>query len=141
MRKLRLTAIFFIVYFLNSIAVHAVEHHSGHGGNSNRGETNSGGACIKPQLAKFLPPHLATVAPEAEFSFLAFNIQKPEQITVTVKAIPVAVTAEYKEPFYVVKGKLPSSLKNTAARINVKVSAKTSHCELENGWLVKISDN
>lgn len=138
MRKPGSVAIFFIVSFFNSIAAHAVEYHSGHGGG--RGGSSSGSSCIKPQLAKFLPAHLSTVAPEAEFSFLAFNVQKPEQIAVTVKTIPVAVTTEYKEPFYVVKGKLPSSLKNTAARINVKVSAKSSHCEIENGWLVKISD-
>jgi hypothetical protein len=138
MTKSGLTAIFIMISFFNSMAAHATEHHSGHGGSM--GGSSSGGACIKPQLAKLLPAHLSTVAPEAEFSFLAFNIQKPEQIAVTVKTIPVDVTTEYKEPFYIVKGKLPSSLKNTAARINVKIISKTSHCELEKGWLVKISD-
>ena len=87
-----------------------------------------------------MPPHLATVAPEAEFSFLAFNIDKPEQTSVTVKNIPVEVTAEFKDPYYLIKGKIPASLKNTAARINIKVSAKSPHCEAENGWLLKISD-
>lgn len=138
MSKPRLAAIFFMVSFFNTMAGHSAEHHSGHGGGN--GGSSSGSSCIKPQLSKFSPAHLATMAPAGEFSFLAFNVQKPEQISVTVKSIPVEITTEYKEPFYVVKGKLPGSLKNTAARINVKVSAKSTHCKIENGWLVKISD-
>jgi len=87
-----------------------------------------------------MPPHLATIAPEGEFSFRVFNIDKPEQISVTVKNIPVEVTAEFKDPYYLIKGKIPASLVNTAARINIKVSAKSPHCEAENGWLLKIAD-
>lgn len=139
MKKARLPVIFFIISFLTIGVANASEHHSGHGGGSGGGGGGSAGACMKPHLGKFLPPHLATIAPEAEFSFLAFNIDKPEQITVTVKNIPVELTAEYKDPFYLVKGKIPASLVNTAARINVKVSAKSPHCETENGWLLKIS--
>ncbi len=82
----------------------------------------------------------ATVTPGAEFSFLVFNIDKPEQVSVTVKNIPVEVTAEFKDPYYLFKGKLPASLVSTAARINIKVNAKSPHCEAENGWLLKISD-
>jgi hypothetical protein len=40
----------------------------------------------------------------------------------------------------VITGKIPASLVNTAARINIKVSAKSPHCEAEDGWLLKISD-
>jgi hypothetical protein len=71
---------------------------------------------------------------------LVFNIDKPEQVAVTVKNIPVEVTAEFKDPYYLFTGKMPASLVNTAARINVKVSAKSPHCETENGWLLKITD-
>jgi hypothetical protein len=104
------------------------------------GGGGGGTACMKPHLSKFLPAHLTTVVPGAEFSFIAINIHKPQQISVTVKNIPVPVAAEFKDPFYLVKGRLPESLHNTAARINIKVTAKSSHCEAENGWLLKITE-
>ncbi len=115
----------------------AAEHHSGHGGGN--GRSGGGGNCVKPHLSKFIPAHLATIAPEAEFSFIALNIDNPEQISVTVKNIPVEITTEYKDPFYLVKGKLPATLSDTFARININVSAKSPHCENEKGWLVKIT--
>lgn len=139
MKKPRLLAMLFVMALFTG-AANASEHHSGHGGgNKGGGGGGNPGACGKPHLGKFLPAHLATVRPGAEFSFLAFNIDKPEQIAVTVKNIPVEVTAEFKDPFYLVKGNLPAELVNTAARINVKVSAKSPHCEAENGWLLKIA--
>lgn len=139
MKKTRSLAIFFIITFLNMSATNASEHHSGHGGGSGGGGGSSAGSCGKPQLGKFMPPHLASIAPEGEFSFRVFNIDKPEQIAVTVKNIPVEVNAEFKDPYYLIKGKMPASLVNTAARINIKVSAKSPHCEAENGWLLKIT--
>lgn len=138
MTQKKLLGLFFMIAFLNSDAINASEHHSGHGGGA-RG-SSSPGTCEKVRVSKFLPPHLATVVPEVEFSFLVFNIDKPEQVSVTVKNIPVDFTAEFKDPFYLIKGKLPASLVNTAARINIKVSAKSSHCEAEDGWLLKIAD-
>lgn len=140
MKKFKILAIVFSVSCFAAGAAQATEHHSGHGGGANGGGSGGGGECIKARLAKFLPAHLATVAPESEFSFVAYNIQKPEQVAVTVKSIPVELDAEFKDPFYLMKGKLPAALNNTMARINVKVSAKSSHCEAENGWLVKITD-
>jgi hypothetical protein len=140
MKKPRLLVIFLIISFFNIGATHAAEHHSGHGGNSGGGGGSSAGTCGKPHLGKFLPPHLATITPEGEFSFLVFNIDKPEQVAVTVKSIPVEVTAEFKDPYYLFTGKIPAALVNTAARINIKVSAKSPHCEAEDGWLLKISD-
>jgi len=139
MKTPRLLAFFFIVSCFNVSAVNAAEHHSGHGANSGGGGGGESG-CLKPQLTKFLPANLATVAPGSTFSFLAFNVSKPEQIEVTVKAIPVEVTTEDKESFYLVKGNLPANLVNTTARINIKVNAKNPRCNGENGWLVKISE-
>jgi hypothetical protein len=104
------------------------------------GGGGSENACSKPQLTKFLPENLATVAPGSAFSFYAFNVEKPEQITVTVKTIPVEVTTEDKDSFFIVKGKLPAELVNTTARINIKVNAKIPRCSGENGWLVKIAE-
>jgi hypothetical protein len=59
---------------------------------------------------------------------------------VTVKNQPVAIEAEFKDPFYLVTAKLPAELHHTAARINIKVSAKTPRCEAENGWLLTITE-
>lgn len=134
-------ALFFLASCLTAVTGYASEHHSGHGASS-AGGSGSGGenGCLKPQLTKFLPAHLATVAPGSAFSFLAFNVSNPRQIEVNVKSIPVAVTTEDKETFYLVKGKLPAELANTTARINIKVNAKLSRCNGENGWLVKIAD-
>ena len=139
MKTPRLLAIFFMVSYFTVSAGYASEHHSGHGAGSGGGGAGENG-CLKPQLTKFLPANLATVAPGSAFSFLAFNVEKPEQIKVTVKTIPVEVTTEDKESFYLVKGNLPAELVNTTARINIKVNAKVSRCNGENGWLVKIAE-
>lgn len=136
MKKTILSA---LVLLVSTGVVYATEHHSGHAA-AMGGGGGSGGDCMKPHLTKFLPAHLSTVVPEAEFSFFALNVNKPEQISVTVKNIPVEISAEYKDPYFLVKGKLPASLSNTFARINIKVSAKSLHCEGESGWLVKIAD-
>lgn len=138
MKTPKLLAIFFIVYCVNVSAAYAAEHHSGH---NMAGGGGGESGCLKVQLNKFMPANLAIVAPGSAFSFWAFNVEKPEQIKVTVKSIPVEVTTETKEGFYLVKGKLPADLVNTAARINIKVTAKHPKCNGENGWLVKITEN
>ncbi|MDP1969356.1 MAG: hypothetical protein Q8K42_00280, partial [Methylobacter sp.] len=94
MKTPRLLALFFIVSCFNVSAGHAAEHHSGHGASTGGGGGEN--ACLKPQLTKFLPANMATVAPGSAFSFLAFNVEKPEQIKVTVKTLPVEVTTEDK---------------------------------------------
>ena len=140
MKKPRLLVVFFIITFFNIGTVGAAEHHSGHGGGAAGGGGSTASTCGKPQLGKFLPPHLATIRPAGEFTFLVFNIDKPEQVAVTVKNMPVEIAAEFKDPYYLFTGKIPASLVNTAARINIKVSAKSPHCEAEDGWLLKITD-
>jgi hypothetical protein len=128
-----------MIALLSSGVVIASEHHSGHGG----GPKSSGGSastCGKPQLAKFSPIHLANVAPGSIFSFYAYNIDKPEYVSATVKNIAVELSAEFKDPFYLIKGKLPASLVDTAARINIKVTGKSPHCETEDGWLLLIGN-
>lgn len=120
--------------------VNAAMDHSRHRGMSANSES-SGAACIHPHLDKINPAHLSTVAPGSEFSFVIFNIDKPEQIAVTVKKQPVDITTEFKDPYFVVKGKLPDTLKDTAARVDVKINSKYSSCRAEEGWLLKISDH
>jgi hypothetical protein len=138
MNKSKLLALFFVIF--NISVAHAAMDHSSHGGGGGSSGGGGGGACEKPHLSKFLPVNLALVPPSSEFSFRALNIQHPEQISVTVKNIPVEVVAEFKDPYYAVTAKLPDSLRNTVARINIKVSGKHAHCEAEDGRLVKISE-
>lgn len=126
-----------ILSLLFAHTLEASEHHSGHGGMAGGGG-GSASQCQKARLERFNPPHLAKVSPGADFSFYAFNIESPEQLSATVKKVPVELTAEFKEPYFLVKGKLPSNLTKTAARIDIKASAKSSHCEEEKGWLLII---
>ncbi len=136
MNKSTLLALLFVTF--NISVANAEMDHSAHGGGGKGGGTSA--TCEKPHLSRFLPANLALVPPSSEFSFRAINIQHPEQISVTVKNIPVEIVAEFKDPFYAVTAKLPDSLRNTVARINIKVSGKSAHCEAENGWLLKISE-
>ncbi len=69
MNKPKLLTIFFIISFLNSGATIASEHHSGHGGGNKGGGGSGGSSCEKARVGKFLPPQMATVSPEGEFSF------------------------------------------------------------------------
>lgn len=133
-------ALFLIAYCVNANIAQATEHHSGHVGGGGGGARNSDSNCLKPQLTNFLPANLAMVTPGAAFSFWAVNVSKPKHIEVTVKTIPVAVTVEDKDSYYLVKGHLPTELVNTAARINIKVNTPIAKCNAENGWLVKISE-
>jgi len=137
MKKSKLLALLGLLSLFNM--ADATAGASGHAGHSAGGGGGSEG-CLKPHLSKFMPAHLSTVAPGSEFSFMAVGVQHPEQISATVKSIPIELTVEDKEAFYLVKGKLPPSLTKTAARINIKVTSKYSRCDAENGWLLKIAD-
>ena len=118
----------------------AAMDHSGHTGSGGGSSEASGSACIRPHLDKIKPERLATVAPGSEFSFVVFNIDKPEQVSVAVKNQHVNIETEFKDPFYVVRGKIPDALANTAARIDVKIDSKYPSCRLQDGWLIKISE-
>lgn len=121
---------------------YAATHHSGHRGSrggraADTWETN----CLHPRIDKLKPAHLATVAPGSEFSFVISNIDEPaKQISVQVKQQTVDFTSEFKDPNYLIKGKIPVTLQNTAARIDVKINAKATACRSADGWLVKISE-
>jgi hypothetical protein len=133
MNKVKLCAAVYLLFSSQVIFAQAMDH-SGHGGGG-----GGGMACQKLRLNQITPAPLTEMAPGSTFTFLAFGLDKPEHMDVTVKKIPVEVTAEDKETFYKVTGQLPSELKGTAARISVKVTAKVAKCNAEDGWLVKIT--
>ena len=123
-----------LLFAANSYAI----DHSGHTGMGGGGGGSS--TCEKVRFDKFQPENLANVAPESEFSFTAFNVQKPEQIEVNVKSHPVQLTTEARGDLFRVTGKLPAELKNTTARINITATTKVEKCNGEGGWLVTIGE-
>lgn len=137
MKKMHLLTALLALTFVDA---HAIMDHSRHRGGRGGSYSNTE-ACVHPRLDKMQPARLATVAPGSAFSFLIYNIDDPKQVSVAVKQQPVDVVFEFKDPFYVVKGKIPTSLSNTAARIDVKINAKASSCRAAEGWLIKISEN
>jgi hypothetical protein len=118
---------------------YAAMDHSSHGAGTGGG-SGSSSSCEKARFDKFQPENLANVSPESEFSFTAFNVQKPEQIEVNVKSHPVQITTEARGDLYRVTGKLPAELKNTTARISIKATTKVEKCNGEGGWLVTIGE-
>ncbi len=137
MDKLPILTALFVFSFIDA---HAAMDHSAHRGSSVKPDTG-GAACVRPQLSKMQPAHLATISPGSEFSFVISNLDDPEQVSVQVKKQAVDIKTEFKDPFYIIKGKIPDSLRNTAARIDVKIDSKVSTCRAAEGWLVKISEN
>jgi len=120
--------------FLIANGANAAGGHDGGSGGGNK----SGGSCKTTIIYRFVPKHLATVAPKSEFSFWVKGIKSANEVSVTAKKIPVTVTAEDKENYFLFKGNLPDSLSKTAARIQVKVDSKK--CPAEKGWLLKITE-
>jgi hypothetical protein len=94
-------------------------------------------SCNTTAIYKIKPEHLASVSPQTEISFWVKGIKDASKVEVIAKKMPVAVTAEDKEHFFSFKGKLPESLRGTAARIYVKVHS--NRFPAEKGWLLKIS--
>lgn len=104
------------------------------------GSSSSKKACKKPKLTQFSPAHLSAVAPQSEFSFWASGSTNPDTIVVSVKKHAVDVVIKKANGGYSVAGKLPSSLNDTHARININVTG-TNNCKTNNGWLLKIKDS
>jgi len=132
-----LTTVFAVIFSVN---VQAAMDHSRHNGGGSQAAMG-GSDCLRPHISKMQPVHLTTVVPGSEFSFVVTNLEDPKQVSVEVKRQPVEVEAEFKDPFYIVKGKIPSSLHNTVARVDVKIDSKFSTCRAADGWLLKISEN
>ena len=95
--------------------------------------------CKKPKFRKFIPADKSEVAPGSELSFHVTHVVDPHKIELTAKKIPIEVTVEDRNAFYIVRGKLPDSLQGTYARISIKAIAKLG-CSARGGWLLKISD-
>ena len=104
------------------------------------GSSSSKKACTKPVFTQFTPVHLAVVAPQSEFSFLASALTNPKTIEVNVKKQLVDVTINKINKGYSVVGIMPESLQSgTFARVNIKAKG-TNKCVGNDGWLLKIGE-
>jgi len=103
------------------------------------GSSSSKKACAKPKFTQFTPVHLSVVSAQSEFSFLASSLTSPASIKVSVKKQPVEVKINKMNNGYSVTGKLPATLQNTYARIDIKATG-TNKCKANDGWLLKIED-
>lgn len=135
MKQLNLLAIALLAC-MSSSAGFAGAMHGEHGGKN----PNNSAICKEARIGKFIPAALSEVAPGSDFSFMLFDAHNPNHIEVTVKKIVVPFTFEKKGDVAIVHGKLPESLKGTAARILVKIKGKLPKCNTEEGWLVKITE-
>jgi hypothetical protein len=133
MKKIQLGVIGLLAVMNSSFVLAGA--HVEHGGKN----PNTGGACKEAKIGKIKPAALSEVAPGSDFSFMLFDANNPQHIEVTVKKIAVPVTIEDKGDMAIIHAKLPESLKNTPARINVKVKGKSAKCNTEEGWLLKIT--
>lgn len=101
------------------------------------GSSSSKKACKKPRFSEFTPIHLATVAPQSEFSFMTSTHTDLETIEVNVKNQQIDVVIKKINGGFSVKGKLPENLDNTHARISIKATGN-NRCKGTDGWLLKI---
>ncbi len=103
------------------------------------GSSSSKKACVKPKFSKFMPPHLSVVTAQSKFSFFASSLTSPESIKVSVKKQAVEVSINKINNGYSITGKLPASLQNTYARVDIKATG-TNKCKGQGGWLLKIAE-
>lgn len=96
-------------------------------------------ACDKPRFSEFIPANKAQVAAKSTFSFMVSAGTKPETIAVTVKEQPVDITVTPKNQGFEVTGKLPDTLKETYARINITAEGPNK-CKGNDGWLVQVTE-
>ena len=134
MKKLT-TLMIGLLALMNSAFVLAGAHVE-HGGKN----PNTPSACKMARIGKLNPAPLSEVAPGAEFSFKVYDVHNPKMIEVTAKNILIPTTVEHKSDFVVIHGKLPETLKGTAARVIAKVKGKLPKCNSEEGWLLKITE-
>lgn len=79
------------------------------------------------------------VPPKSEFSFLASKSTSPQSIRVIIKEqkVPLAVTTVSNG--YLVKGKLPDTVKGTYIRVEIFANGP-NQCDRADGWLLKVAN-
>jgi len=106
---------------------------AGYGG----GSSSSKKACKPPKIIQYTPAHLSVVSSNSDFSIEVSNLTDPKSVEVTIKKLPIEVAITESKRGYLVSGKLPESLKDTFARVEVRATG-TNKCKLSEGWLLNI---
>ena len=79
------------------------------------------------------------VAPKSEISFLASKTTNWPSITVKVKDEKVPVTVTTITNGYLVKGKLPATVKGSYIRVEIFAKGPND-CDKADGWLLKVGN-
>ncbi|MCK5121104.1 MAG: hypothetical protein KAQ91_03930 [Methylococcales bacterium] len=103
------------------------------------GSSSSKKSCKKPQFSQFNPKHLATISSGSTFDFIASANTIPDSIEVKIKNQPLAIQVNKESNHYRIRGKLPTDLKTSYARIAIQAFA-AKKCRGNGGWLVNISE-
>jgi len=103
------------------------------------GDINAGNNMIPctAKFSRFTPPNNTEVAPKSDFSFYASTSTNPSSIRVIIKDQLVPITVTAKHDGLHVTGKLPATVKETYAKINL-TGKGPNQCEATGGWLVKV---
>ncbi|HWF62187.1 MAG TPA: hypothetical protein VN666_18025 [Nitrospira sp.] len=102
-------------------------------------------ACAQVIFSSFTPPPFSVdknnvaVAPKSEFSFLASKTVLFPSITVKIKEEKVPVTVTPINNGFLVKGKLPPSVKGSYIRLDIFAKGP-SDCDKTDGWLLKVGN-
>lgn len=79
------------------------------------------------------------VPSKSEFSFLASKVTSSESIKVIIKGQKVPLTVTTVSNGYLVKGKLPDTVKSTYIRIEIFATGP-NQCDRADGWLLKVAN-
>ena len=100
-------------------------------------------ACANVIFSAFTPPPFSVdknnvaVAPKSEFSFLVSKTALFPSITVKIKEEKVPVTVTTINNGFLVKGKLPASVKGSYIRVEIFAKGPND-CDKADGWLLKV---
>jgi hypothetical protein len=79
------------------------------------------------------------VPPKSEFSFLASKSTSSQSIKVVIKEQKIPVTVTAVSNGYLVKGKLPDTIKGTYIRVEIFANGP-NQCDRADGWLLKVAN-
>ncbi|MDF0651755.1 MAG: hypothetical protein CV081_10055 [Nitrospira sp. LK265] len=102
-------------------------------------------SCVDVIFSAFTPPPFSVdknnvaVAPKSEFSFLASKTALFPSITVKIKEEKVPVTVTTINNGFLVKGKLPPSIKGSYIRLDIFAKGPND-CDKADGWLLKVGN-
>lgn len=102
-------------------------------------------ACAMVIFSAFTPPPFSVeknnvaVAPKSEFSFLVSGTALSPSISVKIKDEKVPVTVTSLNNGFLIKGKLPATIKGSYIRLDIFAKG-SNDCDKTDGWLLKVGN-